>query len=152
MDKFCSFFGHWEIEVTNELVDKLKELIERLIVAGSVNVFLFGGFGQFDELCYQIVSELKAKYSYIKRIFVVEKQKYEDKYWKSPNKINKKKYEEIVYYPLKFNGWSKSIYYRNCEMIDRSDYIVFYVTKTENSGAFKAYKYALLKKKNTILV
>ncbi len=35
-------------------------------------------------------------------------------------------------------------------MIDDSDFVLFYVTEKENSGAYKAFKYAKSKKKNII--
>ncbi len=35
-------------------------------------------------------------------------------------------------------------------MIDKSDVIVFYVEEREDSGAYKAYKYAKQKKKRLI--
>jgi len=35
-------------------------------------------------------------------------------------------------------------------MIDDSDKVIFYVEQRENSGAYKAYQYALKKKKNLI--
>ena len=35
-------------------------------------------------------------------------------------------------------------------MIDKSDVIIFYAQEKENSGAYKAYKYALKKKKHII--
>ena len=45
-----------------------------------------------------------------------------------------------------FEGWYKSIYFRNCAMIDKSDFIIFYAEEREDSGAYKAYKYAKKKK------
>ena len=36
-------------------------------------------------------------------------------------------------------------------MIDESDVIIFYVKESENSGAYKTYKYAIKKKNKTII-
>ena len=36
-------------------------------------------------------------------------------------------------------------------MIDKSDFIIFYAEKRENSGAYKAYKYAKKKKDKMIV-
>lgn len=59
--KKCCFFGHRKINKTDELVNKLTETIEKLIVENGVGTFLFGSKSQFDDLCYEIVSELKEK-------------------------------------------------------------------------------------------
>ena len=69
---------------------------------------------------------------------------------KRPKWLKTEDYEEFVYLDLQFEWWYQRIYYRNCAMIDRSDIVLFYVEERENSGAYKAYKYAKLKKKETI--
>ena len=40
--KVCSFFGHRKIEITEELKEKVKEVIEDLIVNYNVFTFLVG--------------------------------------------------------------------------------------------------------------
>ena len=50
-----------------------------------------------------------------------------------------------------FEGWYKSIYFRNCAMIDESDVVIFYAEERENSGAYKAYKYAKGKKEKHVV-
>ncbi len=64
--------------------------------------------------------------------------------------FKKENYEEIIYLMPSFEGWYKSIYYRNCAMIDRSDLVIFYAENREKSGAYKAYKYANKKHKRVI--
>ena len=60
-------------------------------------------------------------------------------------------YDDIVYLMPSFDGWYKSIYYRNCAMIDQSDYVIFFAQARQNSGAYKAYKYAKTKKDKQIV-
>ncbi len=55
--------------------------------------------------------------------------------------------EEFTYLPLDYNYWYTRIYYRNCEMIDRSDCVIFYAEQKKESGAYKALRYAQKKKK-----
>jgi hypothetical protein len=55
-------------------------------------------------------------------------------------------YDSVIYLEPSFAGWYKSIYFRNCAMIDKSDVVIFYAEARENSGAHKAYKYAKTKK------
>ena len=45
------FFGHREINETEELKLKLTEIIEKLIVKKKVDTFLFGSKSKFNNLC-----------------------------------------------------------------------------------------------------
>ena len=146
--KNCSVFGHGEIEITEELKEKIYITIEKLIINGC-EYFYFGGFGMFDDLCYKIVSELKLKYSHIKRIFCLSDPRHL-RINKRPKWLREESYEDFVYLNLEFDWWYKRIYFRNCAMINKSDVVLFYVEKREKSGAYKAYKYAKQKKKEII--
>ena len=66
--KACSFFGHRDTPQTEELKQKVRETVERLIVEEGVDTFLFGSRSKFDELCHIVVTELKEKYPRIERI------------------------------------------------------------------------------------
>lgn len=145
--KVCSFFGHSQIEITDELKVKLKNLLIDLIEKQNANIFYFGGFGQFDDLCYKTVCELKQTYTDLQRIFCTA-----DPRWLRPSKrprwLNEEEYEDIVYLDLDFDRWYQRIYFRNCEMMNQSDFVVFYVKdKSSRSGAYKALQYATKKKK-----
>ena len=149
MDKVCSFFGHRKIEKSEALQEKLAILVESLIKR-EFTVFFFGGFGEFDELCYRVVSLLRQKYPHIKRIYCVsgEKQLQERKRLRY---FPLEEYEDFIYLPPSFDYWYTRIYYRNCAMIDTSDAVIFYAEERENSGAYKAYKYAKCKKDKYIV-
>ena len=69
MGKICSFFGHRQIMNAEELRKMVIFSGERLIVEKGYAICLFGGLGEFDELCYNIVSQLKEKYPKLKRIY-----------------------------------------------------------------------------------
>ena len=66
--KAC-FIGHRIIEKTEELKSSLKETVITLINKG-VTAFLFGSMSEFDTLSWEVVTELKKEYSYIKRVYV----------------------------------------------------------------------------------
>ena len=66
--KTCSFFGHRDTPQTEELKQKVRETVERLIVEEGVDTFLFGSRSKFDELCHMVVTELQKKYSHICRV------------------------------------------------------------------------------------
>lgn len=69
-DKACCFFGHRKINETPELIERLTKEIEFLITEKDVSTFYFGSKSEFDDLCHKIVTELKEKYSHIKRIYI----------------------------------------------------------------------------------
>ena len=55
----CSFFGHRKIEIIEELKQKVKEVIEDLIINHNALIFLFGSRSDFDYLCHLVVLSLK---------------------------------------------------------------------------------------------
>ena len=120
----CSVFGHSKIEITKELEDKLIATFEQLIKQGC-KYFYFGGFGEFDDLCHKIISELKNTYPHIQRIFCLSDPRHQ-RISKRPKWLKDEDYEEFIYLDLDFDYWYQRIYYRNLAMINDSDYCVFY--------------------------
>ena len=57
-EKICSFFGHRDVEITDELYAMTAAEILNS-VDGGCRVFYFGGYGDFDDLCYKIVTKIK---------------------------------------------------------------------------------------------
>ena len=141
--KICSFFGHRDIMVTDELTAAVTAAITEA-VRGGCSVFYFGGYGDFDALCYRIVTKLKEEGAKeIKRVYCVSQERY---LRKPVRYFRREDYDEVIYLAPAFEGWYKSIYFRNCAMIDQSDFVIFYAEERENSGAYKAYRYAKKKK------
>ncbi len=153
-NKICCFFGHRVIENSEEVKYRLIKTVEQLIKEKRVYTFLFGSKSQFNDLCYDVVTELKDKYSYICRIYV--RAEYPD--------INEgyeeyllKGYEE-TYFSEKLLKAGRAVYVeRNYEMIDKSDFcIVYYKPNYKSlygkSGTSIAYQYAIKKQKNIINV
>lgn len=139
----CSFFGHSKITITNELKNKLYTILENLIINENITHYCFGGLGEFDELCWQIVTDLKNKYTHIKRIYFTQSTR-------PPKWLKENEYEQIINLDLDYDFWYTRIYFRNCEIVNRSNIVIFYVNHTEQSGAFKMLKYAIRKKKRYI--
>ena len=149
--KSCSCFGHNKINVFKHLKEKLMSIFKELISKENVKYFYFGGFGEFDDLCHSIITELKNEYPEMYRIFCLSDPRHQ-RLSKRPKWLKDEDYEEITYLDLNFDYWYSRIYYRNCEIIDRSDFVIFYVNHTEQSGAYKALQYAKRKKKQIINV
>ena len=134
-----------------------------LIETQSVQVFLFGSASDFNNLCHEAVTQIKIQYPSIKRVYVRShfsyvSQSYIDYLLKS--------YED-TYIPQRVEIASIASYVeRNQEMINSSDFCVFYYDKDyappmrkhsrhslyyqPKSGTRLAYEYAIQKKKNVI--
>ena len=138
--------------MTDELKEKLRVVIECLIVDENIDSFLFGSKSQFDDLCWDIVTEIKKKYSYIKRIFVRAEYPYIDESYKE---YLLESYEN-TYFPKSVLGAGKASYVkRNYEMIENSRFCIVYykanyTAKGRRSGTKIALDYAKKKKKSII--
>lgn len=178
MGNVCCFIGHRKINITDELRQRVKEVVEDLIVNFNVDAFLFGSRSDFDYLCHLIVSELKEKYPHIKRVAytcrsetcVLESEREE---WeKIYSNIHKRKVkllcvEEEFEHQTKYTSAKASYVERNQAMIENSDFCVFYFdenykppirkhSKKElvyyqpTSGTKLAFKFATSKNKKVI--
>jgi len=158
------FIGHRSIEKSQKLKCLLRKTVLELINKG-VKRFLFGSMSEFDNLSWEIVTELKRTYPDIERVYVRSSYQYIDK---SYEEYLLNSYEE-TYFPLKIEKAGKYSYVeRNYEMIDNSTYCVFYynenymptlncqikknmsISQKRNSGTKIAYNYAVKKKKKII--
>lgn len=151
-ERTCCFFGHRKIEDTLELRTKLYETIESLILDENVDTFLFGSKSQFNELCRDLVTEIKEKYPHVKRVYVRAEYPYISYDYKNYLLEN---YED-TYYPNKVIGAGKAIYVeRNCEMINNSRFCIVYYDELRaptkrKSGTKIALSYAVKHKKEII--
>lgn len=101
--------------ITNDLKERLSEQIENLITNEKVDTFLFGSKSEFDDLCYDVVSQLKMEFPHIKRVYV--RAAFADI---SDDYIDYLlKYYEETYYPEKLRGGRESII---CRAKPRNDY------------------------------
>lgn len=151
-DRICCFIGHRTINETEELKERLCEIIEKLIVDENVDTFLFGSKSRFNSLCHELVTEIKEKYPHIKRTYVrAEYLNIDDSY-----KNYLLQHYEDTYYPEKIIGAGKAVYVeRNCEMIDKSHFCIVYYDEqnaptTRKSGTKIAVDYAVKQGKRII--
>ena len=171
----CSFFGHRKIEITEELKQRVKNIVEDFIVNHNVLTFLFGSRSDFDYLCHLVVTELKERYPKIKRISYTcknetcilesEREKWDNVFSQIIKEDVKVMGVEAEYeHKTKYTAGRASYVERNHAMINDSDYCVFYYDENylppmrkgtkysvnycrPKSGTALAYAYAKQKKK-----
>lgn len=164
-NKACCFIGHRKIEKTTELRDRLSDAIEDLIKSKNVSQFFFGSKSQFDDFCYKIVSELKEKFPHIKRVYVRSAFHHIPDWYEN----SLLEHYEDTYFPEHMEKAGKASYVeRNQEMINKSDYCIFYYDEKylpprrknsrrdlfdyqPKSGTGVAYEYAMKKKDKQVL-
>ena len=152
MKNSVCFIGHRKTMETEKLKLQLKAVIEALITTENVNIFFFGSRSRFNDLCYELVTEMKKKFPHIKRVYVrAEYPNIDESY----EEYLLEKYE-YTYYPRKILNSGKAVYIeRNYEMIDKSCFCVIYfdkclAAKTRKSGTELAYNYALKNNRHII--
>ena len=124
--KTCCFFGHRE--VTHNIRDRLTAIIEKLVTEDGVTDFCVGHQGQFDNMVYSVLKELKAKYSQIRYTVVLAYM---------PDEHIKEVYGEDTLFPDGLENVPKkfAISKRNDWMIRQSAFAICYVYKITGGAA-----------------
>lgn len=135
--KVCCFIGHRKIDKSVELTQKVSNLIQDLIEDKGVSTFLFGSRSEFDDLCHSIVTELQKNNPQIKRIMYTCRSEYacmkEEKEEReriartvTKRDIKYKDYDGEMMSDRLWSAGKASYVERNQDMINASDYCVFY--------------------------
>ena len=143
--KACSFFGHGSLnDKDGRIYCLLVKEIETLIENGY-GEFLFGGYGDFDSLSRKAADSLKEKYPHIKTVYVQAYYKPKD----GSMEIIRGLYDDTLYPAIERKPKKFAVIYRNQEMINISDFCIFYVERSYG-GALRALRYAKRKNKARI--
>ena len=138
----CTFFGHRDCP--SSIKGKLHKEIDRLICNHGVDTFYVGTQGSFDRMAYAALVELRQRYRYIKVYRVLA-------YMPRLSDIaqDRSVLDDIILPEGIENAHPRyAIVIRNNWMIDRSDYVIAYVTHT-TGGAYQSVERA--KKKGKII-
>ena len=122
MEHSVCFIGHRKINDTPELRERLQGILLELVETGTVN-FIFGDHSAFDDLCYELVTELKEKHPKIKRINFRKDYEDADDY---TMQFLIKGYEESICPKGVGSAGRASYVERNQAMIRESDVCIFY--------------------------
>ena len=153
MIKTCSIIGHREINITEKLKETIKKVVLHLIKDKNVLTFLFGSKGQFNSLCYDIITEIKVDYPESRRIYIRAEYPFISKdYYDYLLEF----YEDSIYFDKNGNSSRLNYIKRNEYLINHSQYCLFYFdnnytpkTKTK-SGTAITYYYAIKNNKEII--
>ncbi len=154
------FIGHRKINDTAKLRERLQDILRKLIDNEAVN-FIFGDHSAFNDLCYELVTELKKEHPAIKRIHFRKNYEDTDDY---TMRFLISGYEESICPKGVGNAGRASYVERNRAMICASDVCIFYYDETylpsrrrssrrglsdyqPHSGTAAAYAYARQKGK-----
>lgn len=147
----CCFIGHRKIAEPETLRTRLRYEVEQLIRRGVVQ-FVFGDRSEFNDLCYEVVTELQETYPRIRRIQFRVTYPVVDAY---TLRLVQGVYDES-YFPEEIRRAGRAAYVeRNRAMIRASQYCVFYYDPlytpqprrrtrraASQSGTRLAYQYA----------
>ena len=113
----CTFFGHRDCP--SGIRGKLQAEIDRLICNHGVETFYIGTQGSFDRMAYAALAELHKQYQHIKVYRVLAYM---------PKVDDTGTVDTIVPEGIETAYPRYAIVHRNNWMIDRSDYVICYVT------------------------
>lgn len=141
----CTFFGHRDCP--SSIKGKLHKEIERLICNHGVDTFYVGTQGSFDRMAYAALVELRQRYRYIKVYRVLAYM---------PRLSVVAADRSVLDDTILPEGIEKvhpryAIPHRNSWMINRSDYMIAYVTHTFG-GAYQAIERVQKKGKTIIAI
>ena len=134
----CTFFGHRDCP--SSIKGKLHEEIDQLICNRGVDTFYVGTQGNFDRMAYTALKGLRERNSHIKIYRVLAYM---------PKLGDTDTYDTIVPEGIENAHPRYAIVHRNNWMIDRSDYVICYVTRP-TGGAYQTVERA--KKKGKIMI
>ncbi|WP_409968213.1 hypothetical protein RFF05_17080 [Bengtsoniella intestinalis] len=128
-----TFCGHRVVANPQAVELWLTGVVESLIKEGATQFYL-GGYGQFDELAFQVVRQWKKTYPHIKTIYVMAYLN------RVPRDIDW--YDDTTYPPIEEGPQRFAISRRNKWMATACDVLVVYLRYDDVGGAAAMYKQA----------
>ena len=141
----CTFFGHRDCP--SGIREKLQAEIDRLICNHGVETFYVGTQGSFDRMAYAALVELRQRYRYIKVYRVLAYMPKLSDIAQDRSVLD----DTILPEGIENAHPRYAIVSRNNWMIDRSDYVVAYITHP-TGGAYQAVERAKKKDKTIIAI
>ncbi len=138
-----SFFGHAQFHRNDKYEQEILHYLSENIGDQYAEVY-FGGYGGFDLFAYECCKKYKATHPNISLVFVSPYTTVE--YQRNHLDHQKARYDSILYPGLENIPPRFAIVYRNRYIVEKSDYIMFYVSH-DWGGAYATYQYAMKRNK-----
>jgi len=138
----CTFFGHRDCP--DSIMPRLREALVRLITQEGVDRFYVGNQGNFDAMVYRVLCELRNIYPHIYVSVVLAYMPIEEI-------ANKYGSDTILPEGIEAVPKRYAISWRNKWMIEHSEYVVTYVTRSFG-GAAKFAEFAEKKGRRTFFL
>ena len=135
----CTFFGHRD--TPPEIKNLLRQVISDLIEKQGVNRFYVGNQGNFDAMARSLLAEFEQTHGISYEIVLAYLPRQEDPLCDTDHTLLPEGIESV---PPRF-----AIEYRNKWLIDHSDIVVTYVTRSFGGAA--KFKEMAQKKKRTVI-
>lgn len=140
-----SFFGHADFLSNSLLREKILTALENFYKKDKIDFYL-GAYGRFDSFALSICKEFKKTHNDCNLYFITP---YLGSYLDSRKSYLCNIYDDIIYPPLENELKRLAIIKRNEWIINKSDFIFFYVYRNYG-GAYLALNYAKRKRKNLL--
>ena len=121
----CTFFGHRD--TPEALRPVLRETILEVIERGGVDRFLVGNQGQFDAMALGLLREFERSHGVSYEVVLAYLPKREDPALRDVHTVLPEGIENVL---PRF-----AIEYRNNRMLDQSDVVITYVTRSFGGAA-----------------
>jgi len=125
----CTFFGHRDCP--DSVKQKLEDTLVQLITENGVDRFYVGNQGNFDALVYRVLCELRGIYPHITVTVVLA-------YMPPEETANRYGSDAILPEGIEAVPKRYAISWRNKWMINQSEYVVTYVTRSFGGAAISA--------------
>ena len=138
-----TFCGHAQISGLGEYEEKFLGILRETVGDQPADMYL-GGYGDFDNFAYECCKKYKETHPNISLVFVTPYLTVD--YQRNHLQYEQKRYDSILYPEIEDKPKRYAIIYRNKYMVEKSDYVIAYVSH-DWGGAYTTYKYAKRKGK-----
>ncbi|MBQ8955196.1 MAG: DUF1273 family protein [Clostridia bacterium] len=139
----CFFIGHRE--TGEQVLPRVTEAVEQLILNDGVNTFYVGNYGGFDHLAASAVKQIKQKYPEIK-LYLVIPYHPADRPVETPAGYNG------TFYPdgMETVSYRYAIPKANRKMVETCDFLIACVTRSIGNS-YKVLEYARRREKKGLI-
>jgi len=145
----CCFFGPRKMGFSDKLYNEVSDLIDKLVLYHRVGELYFQDVSGFEVICKAASQVIKSKYDYVTRYMTVPRAK-------TSREVpvlsieHKRMYDELWVTNLSDICYKEKERFNQYEMVQRSDFCIFYIDSMLQTDIIDMYKYAKMHKRTCI--